>query len=331
MSNPRSITDILLRSLAIHVFSICAYAQLRALQSWNTSRGLHLLYIAAFTLFPETILVQLVYNIVYALLSRLRSASEDTSTSYLISGLLGAQVATQETPDTSQSISGIDPQGLRDEFVPRDSTWTCHLLFAILNIIPLTANIYAYIERFKIGYWAASDVGNLGFDHRTAWIAIGGTLSATFSILILLQQRKWYLNAMSTRPQRVCSDIGTIRKTFSNQISTAAVIHTFLLVKTHHADGNLRYLTILTLFMFFISRSMIWSARSRHSWLEFAVMFTTIVLVMNNVAMQLIVDINELSNVANGQVEAYNYRWKVKDILSTKTNVYKDIAAGSHG
>ena len=330
MSDPRSITDILLRSLATHVFSICAYAQLRALQSWNTSRGLHILHTAAFTLLPEAILVHLFYNFVYAFRNHFRSASEDTSASYLISDLLGAQVITGESPNTSQLTSGIDSQGLRDEFVPRDSTWTCHLLFAVLNIIPLAANIFAYMERFKIGYRAASDVGNLGFDHRTAWIAIGGTLSATLSILILLQQRKWYLNATSIRPQRVRSDIGTVRKTVFDQISIAAAIHAFLLVKTHHANGNLRYLTLFTLVMFFSSRLLVWNVRSRRSWLEAAVTFTTIVLVINNVVMQLTVDINELFNIADGQVEAYNYRWKVKDILSTKTDIYKNIAAYSH-
>ena len=326
VSDPRTITDILLRSLAIHVFSICAYTQLRALQSWKTSRELRILYTAAFTLFPEVILVNLFYNFVNAFRDRLRSPSEDTSASYLISRLLGVQVITEESPNSSQLISGIDSQGLREESVLQDSTWTCHLLFAILNIIPLGANVLAYIERFRIGYRAASDVGNLGFDHRTAWIAIGGTMSATLSILILLRQRKWYRNAVSTRPQRVRSDIGTARKTIFDHISIAGVIHTFLLAKTHHAEGNLRYLTIITLVMFFICRLLVCSARSRRSWLDFAVTFITIVLVMNNAVMQLTVDINELYNIANGQVEAYNYRWKVKDILSTKTKFHKNIA-----
>ena len=319
MTDPRTIIDILFRGLTIHIFAICAYAHLGALQSWNRSGRLDMLQIIVFALFPEFVLVKLSCDIAVVLLNYTRTARKDAPISYYVSGMLGMYVSTTEDPYAlNRPVIGVECSDLKEEVLPRDSTWIYHLVFVVLNAIPVTATIFAYIQRFGIRYRAATDVGNLGFDHRNAWIAIGGSISALLSLIILLQRRRWIFNSLQSRAIETQTGAERFRITTFAQTMWACVIHQVLLGETNHFTKTQLCIMLLIASACACCSIMATLVGNRYSGFVLATTYIGFVFLANAVVTDFAVDVYELYNAAHGRVEAYNYRWKVKDFLSTR-------------
>ncbi|MCJ1390251.1 hypothetical protein MMC18_003109 [Xylographa bjoerkii] len=196
--NPRTIFDIVARSLAIHCFAVCAYAQLTSLLSWTTHRRLTTVQITLFMLFPELAILQALFYVSLILITG-RGRPDQFAHNHsadLAENNWKQRLRDNYGPDTSniaksthRIVTETDGEKQFEDPSKRAFPWTLHLLFVITTCGPLIVTVLAYKQRLAIKYMAADYVGNLGLDHRNAWVSIGGIVAASGSIALLFLKR----------------------------------------------------------------------------------------------------------------------------------------------
>ncbi|MCJ1398024.1 hypothetical protein MMC11_001221 [Xylographa trunciseda] len=224
-----------------------------------------------------------------------------------------ANVATS----THQMARDSDSEKQFEDPSKRAFPWALHLLFAVTTSSPLIVTVLAYKQRLALRYMAADYVGNLGLDHRNAWISIGGIVAASGSAAIfvlqkLLPQRETFLQA----PIPNLEHRSLTPDTILYKAAFCSVIHHVLLAATNHVTplsyvryiGNAPLLVVLC-----IGALIYWRRPKWRSVCKTAVNYLAILLVATTAGTQLFSDIRELMDVSEARVQPYNYRWKVKD------------------
>jgi hypothetical protein len=311
--NPRSISDILIRSLAIHLFSICSYAHLTYWSPSNKSKTVYVRDVFLFVLSPELVIWHLLEEIVGCFLKYRKARLERWNL-------------------PQQNVSEKDTTGKNEENKPRKTPHIFHLLMIITYSFPLLATVFAYRERLNIRYRAATYVGNLGIDHRNGWISIGGLIAAGATAILLCA------GALVLPKQ----ETGIIEPTLNLEVGLNSIkklrclafltlFHALLLSATNRIINPLTLLLlplwtrpVIPIWLYGILVYVVWGICVwlyppwRISKLDFlrqtiAIYFATLWMIQGNF------DIDELVQVSYGQVRSYNYRWKVKDLVSGRT------------
>ena len=301
VADPRTIGDIIVRTLAIQIFSICAYAHLAFLLPLNTVPGVAVFQIILFTAFPEFVLVQLLTYGPVALYA-------------LVFLYLHSKAEERSIPDTEKSRRALPVDSVEQvkDTAASNPSLAVRLLVLALTCLPLVPTVLAYKQRLGITYHAATYVGNLKVDHRNGWIAIGG-LVATGMTLIILPTRRFYLKRTMTEERMVSIKIPL--SVVLLQMAITVSVHQFLLDVTNHPTLFSHTLTWPTLFL--VAMLGLISLRSPKWRL---VLYAVASLSIAATALsQLRSDIQELFDVSNDHVQPYNYRWKVKDIVSARS------------
>jgi len=300
--DPRTIGDIIVRSLAIQAFSICAYAHLASLLPLNSIPRVVVLQIVLFTAFPEFVLVQLLTYGTVALYA-------------IIFLWLNSKPAERTVPDAENSRHDIpvDSADQIKDAAAISPPLAIRLLVLALNCLPLIATIFAYKQRLGIGYLAATYVGNLKIDHRNGWIAIGGLVAAGMTLTILLT------NYFYLKHAKIPERMRTIKVPISVvllQMGIAVSVHQFLLEATNHPTLISQTFAWPTLYL--VATLGLISLRSP-KWRPVLYAVAGFVVAATAVS-QLHSDIQELVDISNNRVQPYNYRWKVKDLVSARSS-----------
>ena len=293
VAHPRTAGDILFRTGLITIFSACAYGHLCLLLGWERLHGKRIspLLIVAFILLPELILLQLGFWAIPTLLVR---------------GLATRRVAQ-----------------LRE--LALDSKWiSLHLAFTVFNALPLIATFFSYRDRLGVRYRAAIYVANLGLDHRNGWLAIGALVAVALS-LFLLAVLVWKgnhstadLEADSTRAVKEQQQSNEFDWTALTEVVYAALIHQILLAKTNHWVPLIAYYRSPWCPPIWQALIIWYVYKRRGVQRNTIIRGCSYILILATTIPQLITDLWELYDVNQGRVEAYNYRWKVKDLVSAK-------------
>ena len=326
VANPRTATDIVVRSLAIHCFAVCAYAQLTSLLSWTTNRRFATLPVLLFMLFPELVILQsLCYVCSIFIAGR---APPDQFASSRFTGLpeknTELRLQNGDALETSYIANpghgkGIKPdiEKLCEDPGTRALPSTLHLLFLIATSGPLIVTIVAYKQRLAIRYMAADYVGNLGLDHRNAWISIGGTVAASGSLAVILFKRSSTSRSAPSKSPIPNFDLGSVSSSVVfYEAGICSMLHHVLLAATNHATP-LSFIrcsgTRPPLGLVCAGVLLYWRRPKWRSTCKMAAECLVILLVATTAGTQLFFDVQELHNVSQGRVQPYNYRWKVKD------------------
>ncbi|MCJ1246678.1 hypothetical protein MMC30_003887 [Trapelia coarctata] len=306
--NPRTISDIVFRSLAIHAFSICAYTHLASLLPLNTISRVVALQVVLFTVFPEFVLVQLLsYGIValYAIIILyLYPKTTDPTTSNVEESRDALPVSRANSPDQIEASAASSP------------SLALRLLIIALYCLPLVATVFAYKQRLGIKYLAATYVGNLKIDHRNGWIAIGGLVAAGMTLVILFTKHFYLKQAKTDERMR---SIKVPLSVILLQMGATVSVHQFLLEATNHPTLISQTFTWPTLFLVMTLglvglRYPIWRPALYAAVASFVVAATAL--------SQFRSDFQELVGVSNNRAQPYNYRWKVKDLVSASSSAF---------
>jgi hypothetical protein len=335
--HPRSIADIVFRSIFIHICAYLAYAQLLQLihykrPSGRQIPGSHYILPLLSLFFPELITIQLGFWLLDALFHRKRQtyqASNQQGSSPLDNGILSFLIGGTLT------------------------RWAFkNLLFSATCLIPFVAAGIGYKERLNMRYHEANYVGALLIDHRTGWIAASGVLCTIITATIVsynlisrsnnrsssLSEHAYTESTISTHSRSVLSEPQTLL-----ELSLAVLIHQIPLGATNHKTlisylAHHPYLLLLPP-LFFISTTKIHTSGSQIRTPISILLHlrsassTEIKLVLRNVAvaslitliwgftsvtaiLQFLGEVSELVDVAHGVVLPWNYRWRVKDAFS---------------
>lgn len=304
--NSRTIGDIFIRGLAIHVFSICAYAQLASILPLNTVSRVFALQVVLFTAFPEFVLVQLVsYGIValYAIiiLSIYSKTTEPTT------------LGSEELRDAPQ-VSRGDATEIKEKTAANGPSLALRLLLLAINCLPLIAAVLAYRQRLGFRYRSATYVGNLMVDHRNGWIAIGGLVAAGMTLIILLM-KDIYLKRTKIEERMRSNYVPP--SVVMLQMGIVVAIHQFLLEATNHPTLMSQTPIWPTLFL---ATGFALIVRLYPKWRSLLYLAAASFFVVATALSQLFTDVQELIDVSNYRVQPYNYRWKVKDLFSARSS-----------
>lgn len=333
-TNPRTINDIIFRSLVIRACSIYAHVHLLHLLSCSNRLYLALFAIAS-TAYPEMILVQLAYNAMRTMiliLQRFPTPANVDSRRYYLATLIGADLSSSSTTPAlvDAGVSKVEVQLRSHARIP----WS--IFIWALNLMPLLVTLAGYSQRLGIKYHVATFVGNLGLDHGNAWAAISGSTASVMSLVAILLNSTW-----SSKGEDSFEVDEIIRKdgsyveraryqhlTFSQllaQTLVAALIHHIPLLATNHFALFIHVWQDVWTLSLPLSWALIWYLYGRlfkkgYSLRKFTIEIG-VQLVLAPAVIQILSDGNELFNVAHHRVERYNYRWAVKDMVSATTLV----------
>lgn len=328
--DPRTPSDIIVRSIGIHIFALCAYDNLAQLLRWNTSRLLHAWQLYIFASFPEIILIQLVHHVLmhFHISRRVLLLSyylPDLLSPLARSSLLGSRYELDPFETSNSVVEGLPATsrlGSRAQFP------TLRLLFSVVLAVPLVVTIVAYSQRLSIRYLKATYVGNLLLDHRNGWVAIGGTIAGTASVLILLvtpfRPSVHTPTKLSPRTTITASNIHSLsHDLILLQAGLVSIIHLVLLNATNHGSPRalLADLGMPLLYGFalaFVALAVLRTMLGRPSpWLRSVLGMGSggfvWLFIVAEAMVQVLDDVVELKEVSQGRVKEWNYRWKVKD------------------
>ena len=332
VTNPRTVVDIVARSLAIHCFAVCAYAQLKSLAPWVIARRLSIVQMVLFLLFPELAVMQAPFYVLFILLAGRDSPDRVVHKLHADPSGKNPNHRRRDSngPDTRKvdkwavaTVMATDSEKQLDHASTRAFSSRSHLLFAITTSAPLVATILAYKQRLAFTYMAADYVGNLGLDHRNGWIAIGGLVAATGSVVLLFLRRPSMSEVAS--PEAPVPFLE--RESFAPdlilcQAGFCSIIHHVLLAATNHITP-LNYINHVgrgPLFALLCAGLLIYWRRPRwRAGCTVAVRCLAVLFVATTAGTQLVSDVKELLDVSDDRVLPYNYRWKVKDWISGRS------------
>ena len=375
--HPRTIPDIISRSIFIHLCAALAYALLLStLQRTSWRRGINLpgpwwIWILCSVLFPELILVQ----IGLWLMNKLYSCAVE---------LLGTNLRLH-----NQRRRGI-ANGTKSPSI------TATLVQFFVLVIPLFFAFKGYRQRLAMRYHEANYVANLGLDHRNGWATISGLVSsaAIFGVLLIsiVGGRRIHDNktaAILSQSSRVMADgegedlryheendgnrnderkeSNDLSRQTNDQIHASfgrepdeapgssladlfnnldamlplvltALIHQVLLAVTNRFPPLIAFFTtswcflvvpILCISFFLLPLSQQQISRqafTSRNWndlplpftllLQNAVIIASWLLIGSTIIVQAWCDGAELGNAGAGHMQAWNYRWRVKDQFS---------------
>ncbi|MCJ1290122.1 hypothetical protein MMC34_001658 [Xylographa carneopallida] len=324
--DPRTVVDIVARSLAIHCFAVCAYAHFSSLIPWALSQRWVIVQMVLFMLLPELAVMQVPFVVLFIVFARripreeymnnLRADLSETSTKLSLLGGHGQETFTADKTIPQLAVE-TDSEKQLDNSSQHTSTGVFPLLFIITTSVPLILTVLAYKQRLGVTYMAADYVGNLGLDHRNAWVSIGGLVAITGSVAVLFLTRpptsKVALSKTLTPNLNLESHAPGL---ILCQAATCSTIHHVLLAATNH----ITLLSYTNYFgsepLFAISCAGVLVYRRKPKWriiCKVVVRCLATLFVVATVGTQLFSDAKELHDVSESRVLPYNYRWKVKD------------------
>ena len=310
--HPRTPTDILLRTLFLQSFAALAYAHLLFLLDFRKPHGagpLPLLLIPAFILLPELLLLQLAF------------------------ALLPVAIAPpyrRRVLDRFQRLPHVLGLGTHGGL----GRLGAHALFAALNAIPLAAVLGAYGQRLGMTYHQMTYVGNLGLDHRNGWTALGGLITVAVTeaviaglVVVTAAGAPPAVPRTGILPERERQDRGEARLRWAElaeidwpsvfELLYVAGIHQIVLGVTNHPVPVL--LLFKAWYLWPVAGCGVWYLLARRTVSYDALGFSAAVVVIAvTVATQLGWDLLELKRASEGQVQAWNFRWRIKDQASAK-------------
>ena len=325
VGHPRSPVDIVVRSAAIHVFAVIAYANLLYLLPALT-RG-RFPFSKSHDSTPKHASLLLAYTKLFPWLEAFADLPAFLLT-HLGLRLLLPLVLRQETFSTLFSLD--QPFSLLDALPS--------VLIAVLCALPLNNAFAGYRTRFAMRYHEAIYVGNLGLDHRNGWIAVAGLLTTCLTIAVALvratarndneagqeDDKRWEEKTQGS--EEGSENTSTWRDNMSvwwesweplAEAGLAALIQQPLLLRTNHIAPLGALGTVWPLLL--VSAGVGWLLHRRRGGRGvIAARVVVGAFVLATVVLQAGWDGLEFASVLQGRVRPYNYRWAVRDDFSAR-------------
>ncbi|KAF2685943.1 hypothetical protein K458DRAFT_486697 [Lentithecium fluviatile CBS 122367] len=194
----RSLTEVILRSLGIHVIALTSYGHLLSMQGLTTVRS-PLLYLSSvlFFFFPTLAGTEILVRIVRVCSQAARTRR--SSYRYCIAASLGIHVVVSGLP---RPLDDIDPSNLRFEKKERTLVWGGRLVVLLLFLVQYTGTIVISMRAAVF-----LELGNNFWyqDRRNLGVALGGVVAVLNSICICLINGDWNYAPASTGPIQLSS------------------------------------------------------------------------------------------------------------------------------
>ncbi|PVI08222.1 hypothetical protein DM02DRAFT_156145 [Periconia macrospinosa] len=191
----RTLKEVLIRSLAVHIISLSAYGHLMSLQGVTSAYHLQknwkpIFMLLIFFLMPEVAVVQLVRRTCCGVVRWFRNRQQPFYSWYYVSMSLGIYASESSVGDNLVALHTINPRNLRYERKSYSSMWLGRLVVLVILLIQDLGSLGIWYR----SYWVYSDHWNTftHFDLQNSRMALGGFAVVVNSILITLTNLKWH-------------------------------------------------------------------------------------------------------------------------------------------
>jgi hypothetical protein len=218
-----------------------------------------------------------------------------------------------------------------------------HIAFSVISALPLAAVLGAYRQRLGMTYHTATYIGNLGLDHRNGWAAIGGLVTSFASVVlaaglaVTLALGEARASGASEQPETISEAndsrgraakgasglqlwilgrVGKIDWPAVSEVVYTSLIHQILLAVTNHLVPIMVLIRAWYL-LIVIGVLIYWLYTKKGVSKEVLGLATAVAFVAWTATVQIWGDSIELWRCVHDIVQPWNYRWAVRDWLST--------------
>ncbi|PVH98772.1 hypothetical protein DM02DRAFT_681103 [Periconia macrospinosa] len=189
----RTVKEVMIRSLGIHVISLAAYGHLTSLQgvvSARLSSWTGLVMIMAFFLVPEVTFAQLVWRVWRGSLSWFRRRRRPCSFWYCIATSLGVHIPAPSMGTDAVPLHMIDPASLHYKSLRYDALWVGRFMLLLLLMVQYMGSLGIRYRTYTV---YADRWNSFGFvDGSNFHLALGGLTAVINSILLALTNLTWH-------------------------------------------------------------------------------------------------------------------------------------------
>lgn len=345
VEHPRSADEIIdYKSIfVVYLAAIISYAHLRHMVSQSRSYRVEALEVVLFVFLPALPAVQLINSFLRVTLGSAFGSPWSSGFSYGISGICG-QFLLRHTAGQSYRLRIIDVpvSGLVQR---RESYFSAQFLGRLLAIgftlLQVMARFVAYVKRIRTPILGPHDyhpttiyIAATGMDHRLGWIAFGGMVSTTITLVRHLVNVEWTLHPALQLPRPGPAPTSWKAELWL-EIVAAAAVHTILLRLTNRVnpiDIAFRVLdfhtgwyligTVATVLLILVEfqrplvGTILATRRRRRNMLKVLTVFLlllTAVYIGILAFIQLFADVDEVADIRLGWEFGWNYLWAVPD------------------
>lgn len=193
----RSVTEVILRATATHIFALANYGHLGSLT--KLPKDLHVGYVAVFFLYPTIIIGQLVYGFWAAARYGLADGETEDSKAdlcFYIQGLMGVHALPNARVLLGHGMDDESPVPLLKaghRSVQRATyriswKWFGRVLVCLLAVTQAIGTAVLFVRRINHETYSG---GQLMIDTFTGVAALGSAVSGIMALLILLMRLEW--------------------------------------------------------------------------------------------------------------------------------------------
>lgn len=295
---PRGVPDVYIFTILSYAFGTTAVAYY-LYRRWGLSSWEHvLLQVVAFHCFPMLPVIQsLRGGVGYFQLQHIEEIRIRVPIRVTMSKLHPKKILSEKWNGIAQVIEDVSNKNPAKFRLPR-----IPLALYVLVALP-SWGVRQYVRRLACRFRTATLVAALFLDHRAGWISIGG-LGASISTVLLQTSQKWRLSGMCSEQSQLPS--------LRIEILISAVLQDRLMWMVNQktaisyiVDWSVRY---NDLFIFGMGGVVVTVWKLRWSK-EMVIMYLELAFLVAVAGLQVWNDGNEISEITNGIVHPWNYRW----------------------
>jgi hypothetical protein len=190
----RTLKEVVIRSLAVHIISLSAYGHLMSLQgvtsAYHRESWRLVVMLLAFFLMPELAVVQLISRTCYGVVRWFRNRQHPFYSWYYVAMSLGCYTSESSARDDLATLHSINPKNLRYERKSYDIMWLGRLIVLLILLVQGLGSLGIWYRSYLVysDYWNTF----IHFDIQNFRMVLGGFAVVVNSILITLTNLKWY-------------------------------------------------------------------------------------------------------------------------------------------
>lgn len=189
----RTVKEVLIRSLGIHVISLATYGHLMSLQGIASARSCSkagFVMIIAFFLVPEVAVAQFVWGVWRGILSWFQRRQRPCSFWYCIATTLGAHISIPSMDTNTVPLHKIDPANLYHKSMKYDILWFGRFILLLLLTVQYVGSLGIRYRTYTVYADRWNSFGSI--DGRNFHLALGGLTSVLNSILLVSTNLTWH-------------------------------------------------------------------------------------------------------------------------------------------
>lgn len=312
--NPRLLSDIP-QELAVHyIASICAFIHYDFLVAPRSGLRSRIIPLVTQVCFPMLPVVCQCINLVKLVRCVVQQHPRIANLRHAIAGTFGQRTGVYPSSYSTlqeHHLLDVDEDEIEAKILPYCSVrYLLRTALLLATMIVLGLYIAVYNSRLGIRYHGATYVGVLGLDHRMGWMAIGSFVAVLFSVPLHLINTQWTVRQKAALP-------GSTSQGYREAIVAAAVaamIQDLLLAFTNR-PSTLEFLCLRTAFCLpTVCAVAVFALAYRFRRLVPRRIVTTAIFLwlLAIATLQLMYDIEEITEIHGEVYHPWNYRWAVK-------------------